>query len=231
MRHGVFFVTGTDTEVGKTFVAASLLELARERGLNCAALKPVAAGCIRSNGELVNDDALQLIEASGTDLDYSTVNPVALEPPIAPHIAAAQAGLTLSAAELAAHCRNALRDDIDFAIVEGAGGWLVPLNESETLADVAVAIGADPILVVGMRLGCINHALLTAATIASAGARLAGWVANCPAREMPVFDENVATLRARLPAPCLGVVPFLGPGASPRAACEHLDIEPLLMSS
>lgn len=227
MPRRVFFVTGTDTEVGKTFVSAALLELARARGLACAALKPVAAGCVRSSGRLVNDDALQLIAASGADLDYGTVNPVALEPPIAPHIAAVQAGITLSAAELAAHCGSALSGDVDFAVVEGAGGWLVPLNENETLADVALGIGAEAILVVGMRLGCINHALLTAAAIAAAGARLAGWVANCVTGGMPVFDENVATLRARLPAPCLGVVPFLGAGAAPRAAREYLDIAPL----
>ena len=225
-----YFVTGTDTEIGKTFVAAALLTLARDRGLRCAALKPIAAGCVRSDDGFVNDDALQLMTASDTDLDYRTVNPVALGPPIAPHIAARQAGITLDAGELAAHCLDALRDGIDFAIVEGAGGWLVPLNERETLADVCVGIGARPVLVVGMKLGCLNHALLTAAAIGETGARLAGWVANCPTPGMSAFDENVATLRARLAAPCLGVVPFLGTDATPRAACDHLDIAPLLTS-
>lgn len=229
-RRPPYFVTGTDTEIGKTFVAASLLTLARERGLRCAALKPVAAGCIRSDGGFVNDDAVRLMAASGADLDYRTVNPIALEPPIAPHIAARQAGITLDAHELAAHCLNALRDDIDFTIVEGAGGWLVPLNERETLAEVCIGIGARPVLVVGMKLGCLNHALLTSAAIDHAGAELAGWVANCPTPEMSAFDENVATLRARLPAPCLGVVPFLGEDATPRAACQYLDVAPLLAS-
>lgn len=223
-----YFVTGTDTEVGKTVIAAALLRLARQHGLRCAALKPVAAGCSRENGRLVNDDALQLIAASGTDLDYPTVNPVALEPAIAPHIAAEQAGIELSAAKLSAHCHAALARDIDFAIVEGAGGWFVPLNPTETLADVCLDLGARPILVVGMKLGCLNHALLTADAIAKAGVEMAGWVANCQEPEMPVFEENVATLRERLSAPCLGVVPHLGTAASPDAAALHLDIRPLL---
>ena len=223
-----FFVTGTDTAVGKTLIAAALLELARRRGLRCAALKPVAAGCVRSDGDLVNDDALELIAASGTDMDYRTVNPVALEPAIAPHIAAEQEGVALSAATLAKYCREALRGDIDFAIVEGAGGWLVPLNDNETLANVCLGIGARPILVVGMKLGCLNHALLTALAIANDGIELAGWVANCAMPEMPVFEENVATLRARLPAPCLGVVPYLGHRAKRAQAAAFLDIEPLL---
>lgn len=228
MRRTPYFVTGTDTEIGKTFIAAALLELARERGLRCAALKPVAAGCTVEGGELVNDDALQLIRASGTDLDYRTVNPISLEPAIAPHVAAAQAGVELDAARLSRHCIEALAVDIDFAIVEGAGGWLVPLNATETLADVCLGIGARPILTVGMKLGCLNHALLTARAIAEAGAQLAGWVANSATPAMPVFEENVATLRERLPAPCLGVVPHLGGGASHRQAMPYLDIDPLL---
>ena len=228
MRHGPYFVTGTDTEIGKTFIAAALLELARERGLRCAALKPVAAGCAVVDGELVNDDALQLIAASGTDLDYKTVNPVALEPAIAPHIAAAQAGIEINASDLSRHCLDALAHDIDFAIVEGAGGWLVPLNATETLADVCLGIDARPILAIGMKLGCLNHAFLTAQAIADAGGELAGWVANCPTPEMPVFAENVASLRERLAAPCLGVVPYLGGDACHRQAMPHLDIEALL---
>ena len=228
MRRAPFFVTGTDTDVGKTFVAAALLLSARDRGLRCVALKPVAAGCTRTKAGLVNDDALELIAASGANLDYETVNPVALEPPIAPHIAAQQAGMALSASALARHCREALGDDFDFAIIEGAGGWLVPLNATETLADVCVDLGARPILVVGMKLGCLNHALLTADAIVASGGELAGWVANCPTPEMHVFDENIASLRERLPAPCLGVVPYLGKDAPCRQGVAHLHIEPLL---
>ena len=222
-----FFVTGTDTEVGKTFVAASLLNLARSRGLRCAGVKPVAAGCEWRGGELVNDDALALMAASGAGLEYATVNPVALEPAIAPHIAAAQAGMTLSAGALAERCRRVLDADYDFVIVEGAGGWFVPLNESETLADLCAEVGLAVILVVGMKLGCINHALLTAAAVADAGLQLAGWVANTPFREMSCLDENIAALRARLTAPCLGVVPPVSP-ADPGEGARHLDIGPLV---
>ena len=228
MMRQTYFVTGTDTEIGKTFVAAAFLHIARERGLHCAALKPVAAGCEIIDGKPVNDDAAQLIAASGTDFDYRTVNPIALEPAIAPHIAAARAGITLSAGDLSRHCRDALANDFEFAIVEGAGGWFVPLNAAETLADVCLGIGARPILVVGMKLGCLNHALLTAHAIAQAGGDLAGWVANCPTPAMPAFEENVATLGERLPAPCLGIVPYLGDDASYRQAAPLLDIEPLL---
>ena len=227
MRSKVFFVTGTDTEVGKTLVAAALLSLARRQGLRCAGIKPVAAGCYRQGERLVNEDALALMAASGAKLDYETVNPVALEPAIAPHIAATQAHRPLAVGALAEHCRAVFNADFDFIIVEGAGGWFVPLNDKETLADLCIELDIAVILVVGMKLGCINHALLTAAAVARAGLSLAGWVANSVADEMPCLAENLATLKARLPAPCLGVVPHL-PAGEPRRASAHLDIDPLL---
>lgn len=230
-----FFVTGTDTEIGKTFIAAALLERARGRGLRCAAVKPVAAGCERRDGRLVNEDALALLAASDAPFDYDTVNPVALQPAIAPHVAAARADVRLRVDDLAEHCRGALElgkaseaGPFDFAVIEGAGGWLVPLNDTETLADLCVAVGARPVLVVGMRLGCLNHALLTAREIERSGLGLAGWVANDPGPRMPVFEENLATLEARLPAPHLGTVPYLGPGAEPRMAVPFLDLDVLL---
>ena len=226
-----YFITGTDTGVGKTFIATALLELARARGWRCVALKPVAAGCERRNGKLANEDALALMAASGAGLDYARVNPVALEPAIAPHIAAAEAGVSLSVAQLAAHCRQALAGDFDFALIEGAGGWLVPLNATETLADLCIRLNARPILVVGMQLGCLNHALLTAAAIDRAGLDLAGWVANYPAEEMPRLEDNLTALRDRLPAPCLGLVPQLGPAAQPSQACAYIDINELGPSS
>ena len=227
MRGKLFFVTGTDTEVGKTVVAAALLGLARKRGLRCAGVKPVAAGCHWQDGRLVNGDALALMAASGASLDYPTVNPVALEPAIAPHIAAVQAGRALRAETLAAHCRAVAQGDFDFVLVEGAGGWFVPLNDEQTLADLCVGLDAAVILVVGMKLGCLNHALLSAAAIARSGLQLAGWVGNSVAGEMPYLEENIATLRARLEAPCLGVVPHLD-SAAPQAAWSHLQIDPLL---
>ena len=226
-RQGVsppLFVTGTDTDVGKTFVATALLRLARSRGLRCVAVKPVAAGCEWRAGEWVNDDALALLAASESGQRYRAVNPVALEPAVAPHIAAAEAGVTLRIPDLAARCRETLAAEHDFALIEGAGGWLAPLGDGATLAELCVALAARPLLVVGMRLGCLNHALLTAAAIAAAGLDLAGWVANSAGAPMPRLEANIATLRDRLGAPCLGVVPRCASAEAQR----HLNIEPLL---
>jgi dethiobiotin synthetase len=215
MRSQTLFVAGTDTGVGKTLIAAGLLRAAAARGLRAVGLKPVAAGCYRSGAHWVNEDALALREAATVKLDYADVNPVALERAIAPHIAADRAGVQMSAKDLALHCERIQCSGIDALIIEGAGGWLVPLNDSESLADVCVALGAPVVLVVGMRLGCLSHALLTAAAIRSAGLDLAGWVANCTMPEMAELDANVGTLRARLPGPHLGTVPFSESAGSP----------------
>lgn len=223
MTAGRYFVTGTDTAVGKTLVTAALLLNARESGLRAVGLKPVSAGCTRVNGELVNDDALLLQRHASVTLDYARVNPVALEPPIAPHIAAARAGVVLDAATLAAHVSRVDAEGHDVVLVEGAGGWLVPLNGHESMADLATWLGYPVILVVAMRLGCLNHALLTAAAIERAGLTLAGWVANTTGPAMDAFDENLLTLEKRLPALRLGTVPYLGPSATPEQANCWLD--------
>ena len=216
----VYFVTGTDTGVGKTFIASALLRAARARGLTCVGYKPIAAGANLQDGSLVNEDALELIEAAATELGYETINPVVLRPAIAPHIALAQTGRQVTARELAAACPEGAA----FTLVEGAGGWFVPLNERETLADVCSALGAKVILVVAMKLGCLNHALLTADAIERAGLELAGWVANSPGDPMPFLTENLDTLRDRLPGPCLGVVPQVD---SPEDSAQFLDLGPL----
>ena len=215
----VYFVTGTDTGVGKTFIASALLRAARARGLTCVGYKPIAAGATLQDGELQNEDALELIEAAGTGLDYADINPVVLRPAIAPHIALGQVDRDVSARQLAEGCPEAA-----FVLVEGAGGWFVPLNERETLADVCAALGAKVILVVAMKLGCLNHALLTAGAITRSGLTLAGWIANSPGDPMPFLAENIDTLRARLPGPCLGVVPQVD---SPEDAVRFLDLEPM----
>ncbi len=215
----VYFVTGTDTGVGKTFIASALLRAARARGLACVGYKPIAAGATVQDGELLNEDALELIEAAGTGLDYADINPVVLRPAIAPHIALGQVDRRVSARQLAEACPEAA-----FVLVEGAGGWFVPLNERETLADVCAALGAKVVLVVAMKLGCLNHALLTADAIARAGLTLAGWIANSPGDPMPFLAENIDTLRERLPGPCLGIVPHVD---SPEDAVRFLDLEPL----
>lgn len=202
------FVTGTDTDVGKTEVAAALLRKMAAAGLTTAAIKPVAAGCEQSDGQWVNSDALKLQAEATLQLDYRQVNPVALEPAIAPHIAAAQSGKRITVDQLAGYCRGiAIAHRPDVVLVEGAGGWLCPLNERETLAELATVLAADVMLVVGMRLGCLNHALLTAAAVRQSRLSLVGWVANCIAPDMPVLEENIACLRSLLPAPCWGVLP------------------------
>ena len=223
MKPPCYFVTGTDTGVGKTQVTAALLLSAQAHGLRGLGLKPVAAGCAHADGRLVNEDALLLQRCSSLRADYAVINPVALEPAIAPHIAAGRAGVVLRAAALADHVRAQAASGADLLLVEGAGGWLVPLNETETMADLAVALGYPVILVVGMRLGCINHALLTAAVIKAAGLELAGWVANGMTPEMDALAENSHTLELRLPALRLGTVPFLAGGCTPERLNTWLD--------
>ncbi|MFV0276288.1 MAG: dethiobiotin synthase [Parahaliea sp.] len=218
-----WFVTGTDTAVGKTAVSCARLHVAARAGLRTAAVKPVAAGC-DANGH--NGDALALMAAMTEPLPYAQVNPVALAPPLAPHIAAAQSGRRLQVRRLAGLCRGVMNGPADFVLIEGAGGWRVPLNPRETLADLARELGVGVILVVGMRLGCINHALLTAEAIRRDGLDLAGWVANQPGERMGCHEDNVATLRHALPAPLLGELPFL-PGFSAEQASEYLNIGPL----
>lgn len=219
-----YFIAGTDTGVGKTLVAAAMLHQAAALGLSTLGLKPVAAGCESRDGAWVNDDALVLQSVSSVAPDYAAVNPVALEQAIAPHIAARAAGKVLTAEHLSTHCREQIRaSTADFVVIEGAGGWQVPLNDTETMADVAAALGLPVILVVGMRLGCLNHALLSAQSIAAAGLPLAGWVANftAPMREA---RANVDTLRRRFDAPCLGCIPALGDSPVPSTAARHLDM-------
>lgn len=205
------FVTGTDTGVGKTLFSAALLIRLGAAGLQAAACKPVAAGCRREAGLLVNGDAELLAATATVGAPLERVNPVALEPAIAPHIAAAEAGLVLRAPALAAACRDAGRD-AEFLVVEGAGGWRVPLSGDSTLADVAVLLALPVVLVVGMKLGCLNHALLTAEAIRRDGLALAGWVANPLAREMPRLEENIDTLAARLGMAPLARLPICAAG-------------------
>jgi dethiobiotin synthetase len=219
-----WFVTGTDTEVGKTAISCALLMAAAAAGLRTAAVKPVAAGC-DDNGH--NDDALQLLECMTEPLDYAQVNPVALEAAIAPHLAAEREGRRLQAGRLAGICRGVMLGKADFVLVEGAGGWRVPINPRETLADLAVQLQYGVILVVGMRLGCINHALLTAEAIRRDGLELVGWVANQPGERMICHEENLDTLQRLLPAPLLGDVPCLQP-FDPVEAGKLLSIEHLI---
>lgn len=219
-----WFVTGTDTGVGKTAVSCGLLAAAAAAGLRTAAIKPVAAGC-DENGQ--NEDALSLQAAMTEVLDYSQVNPVALQAAIAPHLAAALEGKRLQANRLAGLCRGVMLGGADFVLIEGAGGWRVPISGRETLADLAIELRVGVIMVVGMRLGCINHALLTAEAIRRDGLPLAAWVANQPGPRMDRHEENLDTLRQLLPAPLLGDIPNL-PHWQASDLAGYLDIAVLL---
>jgi len=209
MMHRAFFIAGTDTDVGKTTIAAGLLHAARLAGLSTAAVKPVASGCERTEQGLRNSDALALLAECSLALDYATVNPFAFAPAIAPHIAAREAGVELTAARLIEAVQPVMARQADVTLVEGAGGWRVPLNAREYLSALPVALGLPVILVVGVRLGCINHALLSAEAIVRDGLVLAGWVANIVDPATSRLEENLATLSELLPAPCLGRVPRL----------------------
>jgi dethiobiotin synthetase len=220
-----YFIAGTDTDVGKTTVAAGLLFAARQAGLSTVAGKPVASGSAVTPNGLRNADALALLAQCSVDLNYDEVNPFAFEPAIAPHLAAREAGVPLTVQELARPMRLLLARNADFTLIEGAGGWRVPLADQANLSDLAVALSLPVILVVGVRLGCINHALLTAEAIANDGLQLAGWVANIIDPKTSRLEENLATLAERLPAPCLGRIPRLKKtGADAVAEYLHLEL-------
>ncbi len=207
MRQG-FFVIGTDTGVGKTLISAALVHGFAQRGYAAAGMKPVAAGCPREQGVLVSDDVEQLCAAASVVLPREIVNPYAFEPALAPHIAARMAGVTIDLDAIQAAFIQA-QAAVDVLVVEGVGGFRVPLNETRDTADLAVQLELPLVLVVGMRLGCLNHALLTVEAVLARRLHLVGWVANCMDADMPALEENLAALAARIPAPCLGTIPFL----------------------
>lgn len=212
-----WFVTGTDTEVGKTFVTCALLHVLRAAGVRAVGMKPVAAG---TDGDGRNDDVERLLAASPFAAPRALVNPYLFAPAIAPHIAAAEAGQAIDVEHIAS-AFAALRERADAVLVEGVGGFLVPLGEGVDSADLAERLALPVILVVGMRLGCINHALLTVEAIAARRLRLAGWVANRIDGQMPRFDENLAALSARIAAPLLGTI---AAGSTPESAARGLRL-------
>lgn len=197
--HQAYFLTGTDTGVGKTLVAAALLRAAAAQGLRALGMKPVAAGGA--------EDVDALVAAGNVAAPREAVNPYLLREPLSPHLAARRDGVTIDL-EIIAHRFDELRGLADFLVVEGAGGFRVPLSDAHDGADLAARLGLPVVLVVGLRLGCLNHALLTAEAIRARGLRLAGWVASQVDPAMACVEENVAALRARLAAPPLGVVRF-----------------------
>ena len=216
-----YFVTGTDTGVGKTWVSLALMRQLQLQGLQVIGMKPVATGCERNDGRLINHDARLLQIHSSTQLCYEEINPYAFEPPIAPHLAAAEAGEHIDLERITAAHERLLNYGVA-TVVEGLGGWLVPLNADQTTADLALRLRLPVILVVALRLGCLNHALLSVESILRHGASLVGWVANpIPGTDRP---EGIAgALQDRIPAPCLGQLPWL-PKLDPDHLASHLHL-------
>ena len=219
----LIFITGTDTEIGKTTCTAALTHAAAQRGLRAAGLKPVAAGQELREGRWVNEDVALLHAAQTVGLTEAEVGPIQLRTPCAPHLAARLEGRPIHRAEVLAAVRAPLAK-LDLAFVEGVGGFRVPLDEELNWdsADLARDLAAPVILVVGLRLGCINHALLTAEAVSARGLTWAGWIANTVDGQMLQHGENLATLRALLPAPCLGAIPRLD-SPTPQAVAAHFD--------
>jgi dethiobiotin synthetase len=202
------FITGTDTDAGKTVATCALIRQLQQAKQSVMAVKPVAAGCELIDGQLKNTDALQMQQHLHQPTDYSKINPIALEAAIAPHIAAQEQAQPLTVEQLSQKCQLE-QFDSDFVLVEGAGGWLVPLNSEQSYADFVVAENLDVVLVVGMRLGCINHALLTLESIQSHGLKLVGWIANSVEPEMDRYQQNIGFLKSTIDAPMLAEIPYI----------------------
>ncbi len=203
MNKRTIFITGTDTNVGKTYISTGILGYFKRCGYKTLGLKPIASGC---NNQGSNDDALQLMQESTKILSYKKTNLFALKLPVAPHLAAKAMHVSLSISKLHQAILPLLSIEVDICLIEGAGGWLVPLNAKETYADWVVSCDMEIILVVKMTLGCINHALLTVESILRQHGKLIGWIANCPLEMMDCFNENIETLTQWLPVPHMGTV-------------------------
>lgn len=203
-----FFITGTDTEIGKTFVSSLLIKMFVEEGFNVVGMKPIATGAKNIDGVLKNDDALSLMDASNVDVDYQIINPYVFEPAVSPHIAAQEAGVEITCDVIKSNFEQ-LEKKSDVVVVEGVGGWLAPLSSHTTVADLAEELHLPIILVVGLRLGCLNHALLTAQAIRQSGLPIAGWVANHVTKDFSSAEENISTLKHFLnDFPFLGSIPY-----------------------
>ncbi len=202
------FITGTDTNVGKTFCAVALLQQMNMEGYKTFGLKPVASGCfLNDKAQLVNEDALAIQKAASIKRDYQIVNPISFQEPIAPHIAAKKAGVSLSSGSIIDAITRSIQQEADINIIEGVGGWSVPINNYELMSDVVCQLNIPVILIVGIRLGCINHAILTTQNILQCKVPFLGWIANCIDSSMLEKNENIQSIAEWIPAPCLGIVP------------------------
>lgn len=202
------FITGTDTGVGKTTIACCLIQSLVSKGMTVAAMKPIASGCVLHEGIWKNDDALKLQEATNVIQSYEQINPIALVDPVAPHIAARNMGVNLSAGEIEKRIVKNYHENADVIIIEGAGGWLLPLNSKEFFSTVVTRLKIPVILVIGLKLGCLNHAMLSYQSITGAGANFLGWVGNCTDQSMYAVSKNISALRELIPSPCFGVLAF-----------------------
>ncbi|MCI0505581.1 MAG: dethiobiotin synthase [Gammaproteobacteria bacterium] len=221
-----YFITGTDTSVGKTHVALALMSAFKAQGKQVTGMKPVSAGGRETKDGLRNDDAELLMRAASVALPYELINPYAFKPAVAPHIAAQLAGINIDIQHIK-HCYRQIASNADIVIVEGAGGWLVPVNDHQTMADAAASLNLPVILVVGMRLGCLNHALLSVESIRSKGMVLTGWVANHISPTMEKSKNNIECLKQLIPSPLLGIIPHNSSVTSRQAAMD-LDISLLM---
>ena len=217
--NSAYFLTGTDTEIGKTFITCALLQRARQLGIKAVGVKPIAAG---TDPEGKNEDVENIRAANALNLPDEIINPYCFKAAVAPHIAAAEEGITIDFAKIEAACRAASQQ-AELVIIEGVGGFRVPLGVDRDSADLAVELGLPIILVVGLRLGCINHALLSVEAITSRNLKIAGWVANRIDPNMARYEENLATLKALIDAPLLGVVPH-DPTSGSGAAANYLSL-------
>jgi dethiobiotin synthetase len=205
------FIAGTDTNIGKTYISVGLLHQFNQQGLSTIGIKPIASGATIQHGQLVNNDALLLQHAASIKLAYHHINPFTFEPAIAPHLAAALSRRCLTISQLTGLTSIAMSHPADICLIEGAGGWRVPLNDTETMADYAIQQTCKVILVVGIKLGCINHAILTYQSMQQDQANVIGWIANKVEPDTPYADEIIQTLQRWLHIPCLGVVHHGGP--------------------
>ena len=201
------FITGTDTEIGKTRVACALLNILNKNDIKTVGMKPVASGAELVNNQLQNEDAINLINASTVKLPYGLVNPYVFKTPASPHIAASIDNQKIELDKITS-CYREIESQSDFVIVEGVGGWLAPVNETQTVADMAEALQLPVIIAVGMRLGCLNHALLTAQHIQQNGLKLVGWIANSVDNNFSFLEENIKTLTERINAPLIAHLGF-----------------------
>lgn len=219
-RQRRFFVTGTDTDVGKTVASAALLYSLKKSGYSTAALKPIAAG-VEKNA-YVNSDVITLQDNATNKNKYEEINPFLFKDPIAPHIAAKNESVNISIEKCIEKCQPVLKSNTDFIVIEGAGGLLVPLNSSHTMLDLAIALNAEIILVVGMKLGCLNHALLTVNAINESGLKFTGWIANHLSNDMPYLTSNIESLNQRINSPLIGQIPFSN-RIDPSKMSEHIN--------